>query len=104
MGDSYPYDWIQTLDAAEKFDFDQVIGGHGDIMRGKEKFELWKQYFRDLMDETAKAYARGASVDDAEKDVGKILVAKYADRFDPGFPRSVIGNIAKAYQVIAFMQ
>ena len=104
MGDSYPYDWIQTLDAAEKFDFDQVIGGHGDIMRGKEKFELWKQYFRDLMDETAKAYARGASVDDAEKDVGKILVAKYADRFDPGFPHSVIGNIAKAYQVIAFMQ
>ena len=104
MGDSYPYDWIQTLDAAEKFDFDQVIGGHGDIMRGKEKFELWKQYFRDLMDETAKAYARGASVDDAEKEVGKILVAKYADRFDPGFPHSVIGNIAKAYQVIAFMQ
>lgn len=104
MGDSYPYDWIQTLDAAEKFDFDQVIGGHGDIMRGKEKFELWKQYFRDLLDETAKAYARGASVDDAEKEVGKILVAKYADRFDPGFPHSVIGNIAKAYQVIAFTQ
>ena len=56
------------------------------------------------MDETAKAYARGASVDDAEKEVGKILVTKYADRFDPGFPHSVIGNIAKAYQVIAFMQ
>jgi len=103
MGDSYPFDWIQTLDAAEKLDFDQVIGGHGDVMRGKERFELWKHYFGDLMDEAAQAYARGASLEDAEKGVGKTLIAKYADRFDPGFPKSVIGNIAKAYQVIAFM-
>jgi len=103
MGDSYPYDWIRTLDAAEKLDFNQVIGGHGDVMRGKEKFELWKQYFHDLMDETARAYARGASLDDAEKEVSKILAAKYADKFDPDFLQSVIGNVAKAYQVIAFM-
>jgi len=103
MGDSYPFDWIQTLDAAEKLDFDQVIGGHGDVMRGKERFELWKHYFRDLMDEAAQAYARGASLEDAEKGVSKTLIAKYSDKFDPGFPKSVIGNIAKAYQVIAFM-
>jgi len=102
MGDSYPYDWIQTLDAAEKLDFDQVIGGHGDVMHGKQKFELWKQYFRDLMDETGQAYARGASLEDAEKEVSKTLAAKYADKFDPAFPQSVISNIAKAYQVIAF--
>src|SRR5436309_4567825 len=103
MGDSYPFDWIQTLDAAEKLDFDQVIGGHGDVMRGKERFELWKHYFRDLMDEAAEAYARGASLEDAEKGVSKTLIAKYSGKFDPGFPKSVIGNIAKAYQVIAFM-
>jgi len=102
MGDSYPYDWIQTLEAAEKLDFDQVIGGHGDVMHGKQKFELWKQYFRDLMDETGQAYARGASLEDTEKEVGKTLTAKYADKFDPAFPQSVISNIAKAYQVIAF--
>ena len=103
MGDSYPFDWIQTLDAAEKLDFDQVIGGHGDVMRGKERFELWKHYFGDLMDEAAQAYARGASLEDAEKGVSKTLIAKYSGKFDPGFPKSVIGNIAKAYQVIAFM-
>ena len=102
MGDSYPYDWIQTLDAAEKLDFDQAIGGHGEVMHGKQKFELWKQYFRDLMDETGQAYARGSSLEDAEKEVSKTLIAKYADKFDPAFPQSVISNIAKAYQVIAF--
>src|SRR5439155_3487468 len=52
MGDSHPFDRSTTLDNAEKLDFDQVIGGHGDVMHGKEKFELWKQYFRDLLDET----------------------------------------------------
>ena len=101
MGDSYPFEWIQTLDTAEKLDFDQVLGGHGDVMQGKQKFELWKQYFRDLLDETAKSYAAGASLEDAQKQVSKILIANYAARFDPNFPQSVIANVTKAYQVIA---
>ena len=63
MGDSYPYEWITTLDAAEKLDFNLVLGGHGDVMHGKLRFELWKEYFQDLMDRTAAAYAEGASLD-----------------------------------------
>ena len=102
MGDSYPYDWITTLDKAEKLDFDQVLGGHGDVMRGKEKFELWKQYLRDLMEQTAQAYASGANLEEAQKQVAKVLVPKYADKFDPAFAKSVTANITKAYQVIAF--
>ena len=102
MGDSYPFDWITTLDRAEKLDFDQVLGGHGDVMRGKEKFELWKQYFHDLLDETGKAYASGANLEESQNQVAKILVSKYADKFDPAFPQSVVANIKKAYQVIAF--
>ena len=104
MGDSYPYDWIFTLDAAEKLDFDSVLGGHGDVMHGRDKFELWKQYFRDLLDRTAAAYAGGASLDDARKTVSDFLVAKYADKFDPNFRSSVGANVTKAYQVIAFPQ
>lgn len=102
MGDSYPYDWIQTLDAAEKLNFDSVLGGHGDVMHGKQKFELWKQYFQDLMDSTAAAYAEGASLEQAQKTVSAFLTKKYADQFDPAFPKSVTANVTKAYQVIAF--
>ncbi|OLB31817.1 MAG: hypothetical protein AUH13_06800 [Acidobacteria bacterium 13_2_20CM_58_27] len=102
MGDSYPYDWIRTLDAAEKLDFDYAIGGHGDVMQGKQKFELWKQYFRDLLEHTAAAYAGGATLDSAKKQVSEFLVEKYAGKFDPRFPQSVVANVAKAYQVIAF--
>jgi len=101
MGDSYPFDWIRTLDTAEKLDFDQALGGHGDVMHGKATFELWKAYFRDLLDETAQVYGRGASLEEAQKQLSTILTAKYASKFDPGFPQSVMGNITKAYQVIA---
>jgi cyclase len=102
MGDSYPYDWIKTLDLAEKLDFDYVIGGHGDVMRDKQTFELWKQYFRDLLDQTAAAYGDGATLDQAKKRVSDYLVSKYAAKFDPKFPQSVGSNVIKAYQVTAF--
>ena len=102
MGDSYPYDWIQTLDAAEKLDFDSVLGGHGEVMHGKQKFDLCKQYFQDLMDRTAAVYAEGATLDEAKKSVSDFLTKKYADKFDPNFPKSVAANVTKAYQVIAF--
>ena len=102
MGDSYPYDWIQTLDAAEKLDFNITLGGHGDVMHGKLRFELWKQYFQDLMDQTAAAYAQGASLEQAQKSVSASLTRKYATQFDPKFPQSVTANVTKAYQVIAF--
>ncbi len=101
MGDGYPYDWIRTLDRAEKLDFDVAIGGHGDVMKGKGTFDLWKQYFTDLMQQTTDAYAAGASLDEAVKQVQPNLTAKYAGRFPPSFPQAVIGNIEKAYRVVS---
>jgi cyclase len=101
LADSYPYDWIQTLDVAEKLDFEQVIGGHGNVIHGKAVFELWKQYLRDLMKQTADAYEQGASLEEAKHRVAKGLLAKYGKNFDSDFPQDVLGNITKAYRVIA---
>ena len=75
MADSYPYDWIKTLEAAEKLDFDYALGGHGDVMHGKNQFDLWKQYFTDLMAETASAFSDGATLDEARKRVAPALEA-----------------------------
>ena len=102
MADSYPYEWIKTLDAAEKLGADSVLGGHGDVMHGTAKFELWKQYFQELMDRTAAAYAGGATLEQAQKSVSADLVQKFAGQFDPNFSKSVTANVTKAYQVIAF--
>src|SRR5215472_15356673 len=76
MGDSYPYEWIKTLDAAERLGAESVLGGHGDLMHGNAKFELWKQYFQELMDRTAGAYSEGATLEQAQKSVSGALVQK----------------------------
>lgn len=102
MGDSYPYEWIKTLDAAEKLGAESVLGGHGDVMHGNGKFELWKQYFQELMEQTAAAYAGGATLEQAQKSVSAELTQRFASQFDPNFPKSVTANVTKAYQVIAF--
>jgi glyoxylase-like metal-dependent hydrolase (beta-lactamase superfamily II) len=101
LNDGYPYDWVRTLDAAEKLDFDYVLGGHGDVMRGKDKFELWKQYFTDLMAETAEVFAQGATLDEARKQVLPKLELKYAAKFPPTFSKDAIANIEKAYRVVS---
>ena len=101
MGDSYPYDWIHTLEAAEKLNFEYALGGHGDVMRGKAQFEMWEQYFRDLLAETAPAYADGASRADTVKRVSAVLLPKYTGKMPPTFPQDVVGNIQKAYRVVS---
>jgi glyoxylase-like metal-dependent hydrolase (beta-lactamase superfamily II) len=101
MNDGYPYDWIRTLDAAERLDFDYVIGGHGDVMHDKATFELWKNYFRDLMAETAEVFAQGATLDEARKRLVPILQAKYGSKFPATYPKDVVPNIEKAYRVIS---
>ena len=109
MGDAYPYDWIHTLEEAAKLDFDTAVGGHGDVMHGKGQFELWKVYLRDLMAETAKVFAQGASLDEARMRVAAALTPKYQSRFAAGMPAdrfgpSLVGNIEKAYRVVSGQQ
>ena len=51
----------------------------------------------DLVDQTTSNYTQGASLDGAKKSVSDFLIKKYADKFDPVFPQSVLGNVTKAY-------
>jgi len=101
MGDGYPYDWIRMLEATERLDFDSVIGGHGDVMRGKAQFKMWEQYFRDLLAETTAAYAQGATLNEVRKRVATALVPKYTGKMPATFPQDVVGNIEKAYRVVS---
>jgi glyoxylase-like metal-dependent hydrolase (beta-lactamase superfamily II) len=100
MADSHPYDWIRTLQAAAALDFDTVIGGHGDVMKGKERFTLWIDYFRDLMREAGESYARGDTLAEAREKVAAALRPKYAAAFGSRFDDSVVGNVNKAFRVV----
>jgi glyoxylase-like metal-dependent hydrolase (beta-lactamase superfamily II) len=99
--DGYYSEWIRALDATEKLDFDYVIGGHGDVLRGKATFALWKQYFADLLAENARAYAGGATLDEARKRVVPILLARYGGKFPPRFSQTIVSDVEKAYRVVS---
>jgi glyoxylase-like metal-dependent hydrolase (beta-lactamase superfamily II) len=102
MGDAHPYDWIQTLEAAQRLDFDAVLSGHGAVARGKDVFTLWRGYLRDLMDETARAYGEGATLAEVRTRVAAALRPKYAPAFGAArFDDSVAGNINRAYRVVS---
>ena len=101
MNDSYPWEWIGTLDRLLKLDFDTVIPGHGDVLHGQAQFDVWKQYLRDLMGDTMEAYKQGTTLEAAKKVVAAKLQAKYTGNFPDTFPKDVLGNIEKAYQVVS---
>ncbi len=101
MNDSYPYDWIKTLKAAQQLDFDYAVGGHGDVMRGKAMFQMWEQYFTDLIAETTSAYAAGVPMADAVRRVTAALTPKYASKMPSSFSQDVVDNIQKVYRVVS---
>src|SRR5947209_2481333 len=49
MGDSFPEDWITTLDKLKAIDFDTTMPGHGVVFTGKAKIEAFQKYLRDAI-------------------------------------------------------
>jgi len=101
IADVGPYEWMHTLDTVEQLDFETVIPGHGDVMRGKDGLRLWRDYFRELTAQTEAAYAEGLAIEDAVKQVSARLVEKFRDRFPPEFPQAVPLNVRTAYRFVS---
>lgn len=93
-------DWIQQLKKVEALDINFVIGGHGDVLVGKDAAFLWSEYLTDLLAETSHAVAQGASLDEAKKEIIPSLLSKYASRFPTDFTKAVVGNVESAYRVV----
>jgi cyclase len=76
-GDSYPEEWIATLDKLRALEFDTVMPGHGVVFQGKGKIEAFQRYLRDLLTQVAALRRQGLSADDAAAKVD--LTAYRAD-------------------------
>jgi cyclase len=104
LTDASPFDWIRTLDAVEKLDFQTVIGGHGDVIQGKGTFDLWKQYLAELMEDAVKANSQGETLDEARKTLAPPLIAKYGSKFGDmpwPFSETVDSNINRAFRIVS---
>jgi glyoxylase-like metal-dependent hydrolase (beta-lactamase superfamily II) len=100
MGDAAIYDWIQQLKTVEELDFKYVIGGHGNVVLGKDAFDLWRKYFADLLAETANAAAQGAGLEETKSRLIPTLLQRYGTQFPPDFSKTLISNVETAYRVI----
>ena len=80
MGDSYPDEWIATLDRLRAMDFDTVMPGHGVVFTGKTKIEVFQAYLREVIRQANAFRKQGLSADAAAP---KIDVTKFSGEF-PG--------------------
>jgi glyoxylase-like metal-dependent hydrolase (beta-lactamase superfamily II) len=78
MGDSFPEDWIATLDRLKTIDFDTVMPGHGVVFKGKTKIEAFQKYLRDVITQVTALRKQGLS---AEAAAQKVDVTAYASEF-----------------------
>src|SRR6266545_6105741 len=78
MGDSYPEDWIATLERLKALEFDTVMPGHGVVFKGKTKIEAFQRYLRDVMTQVTALRKQGLSAEDA---AAKVDVTAYAKEF-----------------------
>jgi glyoxylase-like metal-dependent hydrolase (beta-lactamase superfamily II) len=87
MGDSYPPEWVATLDALDKLDFDQIIGGHGGV-KPRSHLRFFRNYIADLIE----------AVRAAKASVAALLKPKYDAGMDGRFDGSVGANVEKVYK------
>jgi cyclase len=103
LNDGFPEDWVQTLTALEKFDFEHIIPGHGDV-RPKEHLTFFRGYLADLIAAVKQAAADGASLDEMKQKLGDQLASKYEQgmsKYPLGQYRTRVGtNIEAVYQKV----
>ena len=86
MSDSFPEEWVASLDALKKLDFDTVLPGHGDAFTDKAKIDYFQAYLRDVWSEVGHLKKQGVSAAEAAK---RADLTKHKDRFPiqgPGVP------------------
>lgn len=103
LGDGFPEDWIQTLNALEQVDFTQIIPGHGNVT-SKDHIAFFRNYITDLIATVKQAATAGASLEALTPVVADQLAPKYEaamSRYPVSQYRERIGlNIEAVYRKV----
>jgi len=86
MSDSFPQEWVTSLDALKKLDFDTVLPGHGEAFTDKAKVDYFQAYLRDVWSEVSRLKKEGVSAEEAAK---RADLTKHKDHLPiqgPGVP------------------
>jgi glyoxylase-like metal-dependent hydrolase (beta-lactamase superfamily II) len=76
MGDAYFDEWVTTLEALKKLDYNVDLPGHGVPFTNKSLVTAFQSYLTDLTTQAGKLKTQGVSADDAAKRVDLTSHAK----------------------------
>jgi cyclase len=69
LSDGYVNEWPDTLEQLRALDFTDVVPGHGEPWKGKEKIDHWQAYLRDIWQQASKLHDRKVPAADAAKQI-----------------------------------
>jgi cyclase len=69
MGDSYPDEWVATLERLKALDFDTTMPGHGVVFKGKAKIDAFQRYIRDVQTQVTALRKKGLTPEQAAPQV-----------------------------------
>jgi cyclase len=87
MNDGFPEDWVQTLNALEKFDFKRIIPGHGEVA-SREHLAFFRGYLTDLIAAVKQASADGANLDEMKR----VIPDRLAPAYEQGMSKYPLGQ------------
>jgi len=67
LSDGYVNEWPDTLEKLRALDFTDVVPGHGEPWKGKEKIDHWQAYLRDIWQQTSKLHDQKVPAEEAAK-------------------------------------
>lgn len=69
MGDSFPLEWVDTLEALKNLDFDFILPGHGAPIQGKETIGHFQSYLADLWQKTGAMKTSGLTAEQTAEQI-----------------------------------
>jgi glyoxylase-like metal-dependent hydrolase (beta-lactamase superfamily II) len=98
LSDGYVNEWPQTLEKLRAIDFTDVIPGHGEPWKGKEKIDHWQAYLRDIWQQASKLHDQKVPAAEAARRIDMTAHKNhYPNITAPGVP--AIG-VARMYEVM----
>jgi len=92
--DGFVDEWPDTLEKLKALDFDDVIPGHGDPFKGKERIDWFEAYLRDLWQQASKLHDEHVPAPDAAKRIDMSAhKAHYASIQAPGVNPAYVARI-----------
>jgi glyoxylase-like metal-dependent hydrolase (beta-lactamase superfamily II) len=92
--DGYVDEWPATLEKLRPLDFTDVIPGHGEPFKGKDRIDWFQAYLRDLWTQAVKLHADGVPFADAARRIDMTNhKAHYAGISGPGVPPGAVSRI-----------